>query len=398
MAITKVTSGVIKDNSIDSDQYVDGSIDNAHLADDAVTVAKMNDSAYLANRNMIINGAMQIHQRGTTAAGSATNIYTPLDRWQLVQGSSFNFDVTASINSTTVNTSEGFQTALKITPDSTQTPTGSENATIAYRLEGYDCQRLQQGGADAHTFTLSFYAKAVNKTGVYSVCCIKKDAAGSGRYQVKEFTLTTAWVRQEITFEADTTALIRNSNQGDLNFYFNMASGPDDLVAPTTAWATGGGIAASTNQVNFMDSTSNEFHITGAQLEVGSNATPYEHKTFGQELAACQRYYNKTFAYATAPANGAGHTWTGALLWDTRITTLSPSVNWQYPVAMRALPTVTLYNTRASGTAGQWTTGGSDGANARVLTTSETTAAIDNTGTTLGAASWGIHATAESEL
>ena len=61
---------------------------------------------------------------------------------------------------------------------------------------------MQQGGADAHTFTLSFYAKAVNKTGVYSVQCLKKDAAGAGRYQVKDFTVTTAWVRFEITFEA----------------------------------------------------------------------------------------------------------------------------------------------------------------------------------------------------
>ena len=84
-----------------------------------------------------------------------------------------------------------------------------------------------------------------------------------------------------------------------------------------------------------------------------------------------------------------GHTWAGALGWDTRITTQSANVNWQYPVAMRALPTGTLYNTRTGGAAGQWTTGGSDSANARFLTTSETTCFIDNTGTTLGAASLG---------
>ena len=398
IAAGAVGTAEIATDAVTANEIAADAVGTAELADDAVTVAEMADSVFLANRNMIINGAMQIAQRGGTVAGGTSNLYSPIDRWGLGSGSSFNFDVTASINTTTVNTSDGFQTALKITPDSTQTPTGSHNGSIYYRMEGHDAQRLMQGGANAKTFTLSFYAKAVGKTGVYSVQCIKKDAAGAARYQLKEYTVTTSWVRQEITFEADTTALIRNSNANDFCFYFNMACGVDDLAAPTTAWAANGGIKASTNQVNFMDSTSNEFHITGVQLEVGSVATPFEHKSFGQELAACQRYYNKTFAYATAPANGAGHTWTGALLWDTRVTTLSPSVNWQYPVAMRALPTVTLYNTRASGTAGQWTTGGSDGANARALTTSETTAAIDNGGVTLTAASWGIHAAADAEL
>jgi hypothetical protein len=145
-------------------------------------------------------------------------------------------------------------------------------------------------------------------------------------------------------------------------------------------------------------SFSNNFFLSQVQLEVSPTATPFEHKSFAQDIKECQRYFNKTFNYATAPANGAGHTWAGALGWDSRITTQSANVNWQYPVAMRALPTGTLYNTRTGGAAGQWTTGGSDSANARFLTTSETTCFIDNTGTALGAASWGIWATADAEI
>ena len=184
-------------------------------------------------------------------------------------------------------------------------------------------------------------------------------------------------------------------------------SGTDNIGAITTSWqkieysGTLGNVTGTykTFGLNIAQGTllTSGVDIANFQVEVGDTATPFEQKTFGQELAACQRYFNKTFAYATAPANGAGHTWTGAFLWDTRLTTLSPSVNWQYPVAMRALPTVTLYNTRTGGTAGQWTTGGSDGANARALSTSETTAAIDNGGIVLGAASWGIWATASAE-
>ena len=348
------------------------------------------------HRNMIINGAMQIHQRGTTAAGGATNIYTPLDRWQLVQGSSFDFDVTATINSTTVNTSKGFQTALTITPDSTKTPTGSENGTIAYRLEGFDCQRLQQGGADAHTFTLSFYAKAVNKTGIYSVCCIKKDAGGSGRYQVKEFTLTTSWVRQEITFEADTTALIRNSNAGDLNFYFNMTSGPDDLVAPTTAWVAGGGIAASTNQVNFMDSTSNEFHMTGVQLEIGSVATPYDHRTFGQELAACQRYYEKSYGINVTP--GATNDKNGTYR-PRHPSAGTNGVNIWFKVTKRAVPTIVFY-AAVSGNTGKITnmSGGASDITCSTESYVGESEVVANYTSTGGETNVEGHWTAESEL
>ena len=338
------------------------------IANDAVTVAKMADSAYLANRNMIINGAMQIAQRGTTAAGTTSNVWGPIDRWGLGSGSSFNFDVTASINTTTVNTEDGFASALMITPDSTQTPTGSHNGTIYYLIEGYDAQRLQQGGADAHTFTLSFYAKAVGKTGVYSVCCIKKDASGAGRYQVKEFTVTTSWVRQEITFEADTSALIRNSSANDLNFYFSMACGPDDIVSPTTSWQTGGGVSAGTNQVNFMDSTSNEFHITGVQLEIGGVATPYEHKTYGQELSSCQRYYEK-----------------GAMHWRT-----SPSITWggnyyayntaSFKVTKRAAPTIVLSN--------EYTTDGYNDYNTDQITTDEFALNVDSDSSGVSAGWW----------
>ena len=318
-------------------QIVADAVTATEIAATTITPAQMAGSAFQANRNMIINGAMQIAQRGGTVAGGASNVYSPIDRWGLGSGSSFNFDVTASINTTTVNTEDGFASALKITPDSTQTPTGSHNASIYYLMEGYDAQRLMQGGANAKTFTLSFYAKAVGKTGVYSVQCIKKDAAGAGRYQVKEFTVTTAWVRQEITFEADTTALIRNSNAQDFSFYFSMACGPDDIVAPTTAWAANGGIKAGTNQVNFMDSTSNEFHITGVQLEVGSNATPYEFKDYGQELEACQRYYLKL-----GDTGGSGYATMG---FGTAAQSARMTTQFHFPTRMRAKPSTTYSGT-----------------------------------------------------
>ena len=351
IAASAVTATELADNAVVTNKVSDGALTAAKIADSAVITSKVAPSTWLPHRNMIINGAMQVAQRGGTVAGGTSNVYSPIDRWGLGSGSSFNFDVTASINTTTVNTEDGFAAALMITPDSTQTPTGSHNASIYYLMEGYDAQRLMQGGANAKTFTLSFYAKAVGKTGVYSVQCIKKDAAGAGRYQVKEFTVTTSWVRQEITFEADTSALIRNSNANDLSFYFSMACGPDDIVAPTNAWAPNGGIKAGTNQVNFMDSTSNEFHITGVQLEVGSNATPYEFKSFGQELAACQRYFEKS--YNTADVPGVGSLVPGFAYSTNNGNVLTQSPGAVFKVTKRSNPTIVVYNgvTGASGKA-----------------------------------------------
>ena len=358
LSVATVGSSGIATDAVGSSQIAANAVTATEIAATTITPAQMANSAFLANRNMIINGAMQIAQRGTTAAGTTSNTYSQLDRWGLGSGSSFNFDVTATTNTTTVNTEDGFASALMITPDSTQTPTGSHNATIYYLMEGYDAQRLKQGGANAETFTLSFYANAVGKTGVYSVCCIKKDAAGAARYQVKEFTVTTSWVRHTITFEADTTALIRNSNASALNFYFSMACGPDDIVAPTTAWATGGGIAAGTNQVNFMDSTSNEFHITGVQLEVGSNATPFEHKTFAQDLQACQRYYEKSYNQGVALGSNTN---VGAY----RPRHPSAGTNGSpisFRVSKRTTPTIVFYsrNTGATGKVTNMSGGASD--------------------------------------
>ena len=137
-------SGQLSFATISSDPTMGGDLSgtasNAQIVADAVTAteiaattitpAQMAGSAFQANRNMIINGAMQIAQRGSTVAGGTANVYSQLDRWGLGSGSSFNFDVTATTNTTTVNTEDGFAAALMITPDSTQTPTGSHNASI----------------------------------------------------------------------------------------------------------------------------------------------------------------------------------------------------------------------------------------------------------------------------
>ena len=356
---------------------------------------------FRSSRNMIINGNMQVAQRGTSSTDAG---YKTVDRFQ-VSVSGLDEDVTqarhALTSSDTGPWAKGFRNSYHITNGNQTGGAGADDrVSFQYRSEAQDIDNSGWDYTSGSSYiTLSFWIKSSVAQNFY------------GRLETMDGT-KQGYAFETGSLSADTWTKITKTIPGNSNITFDNDANNGliiEIVAFRGTDKTGSMSldtwAAYDSAVRVPDMTSTwfttddaTFEITGVQLEVGSTATPFEHKTFGQELAACQRYYNKTFAYATAPANGAGHTWSGALLWDTRVTTLSPSVNWQYPVAMRALPTVTLYNTRASGTAGQWTTGGSDGANARALTTSETTAAIDNTGTTLGAASWGIHATAESEL
>jgi hypothetical protein len=144
-------------------------------------------------------------------------------------------------------------------------------------------------------------------------------------------------------------------------------------------------LIAASGLVNALDNAANNFFVTGLQIEVGSIATAFERRPFGEELALCQRYYCKTFPYATAPADDAT---TGGAIQGKMVTSnvASPGVVWHFPVEMRATPTLTTYNTGA-GTAGEWSNNsGSVSANLRTQFASTSGVNIDNTGTTLTAA------------
>ena len=180
-----------------------------------------------------------------------------------------------------------------------------------------------------------------------------------------------------------------------------LAAGTD-FTSGTLQSAWGARVNANryVGQVNLAAHTDNKFWITGMQLEVGSYVTPYDHKTVQQELFACQRYYCKSFAQGVDPANANGVV-NGAMLGKGVTTdTDEPFMSWQYPSVMRATPTITLYNHRSGGTAGQWDNhSNASSSNARVIFANDTNARIDNSDVKLAAANaWMIHATAISEI
>ena len=257
---------------------------------DGTASAKIIDvgGAQLSHRNRVINGSMIVNQRSSSY--TATGEENLLDRFNHRTGSGFTFDTT-----TTQDTSapDGFTKSLKITPDSTQTPSGSHNGMIATLLEADTLIGFASGTSSAKSFALSFYAKSSsqNNNHQYSVQISKVNSGGTYYYQNRSFVVTSSWQRFTVVFPADTSNNIATGNGEGLRILWHLSAGPDDIASAVTSWTSSNGNHAVTGQSNFMDNTSNEFYLTGVQLEVGDTVTSFEHRSFGDELLRCQRYY-----------------------------------------------------------------------------------------------------------
>jgi len=291
------------------------------LTDDILPLA-----GQIGNRNIVINGAMQVAQRGTSF--TATGNEFTVDRFSHHTGSSFNFDTTTTQSS---DAPDNFAKAIKITPDSVVTPSANQNGLFAYSIEGQDVQHLDYGTSSPQKITLSFYAKSAsqNNNHQYSIQIRKVDTAGNIKHVLQPFTVTSSYQRFTFTFDGDTASDIVDGNVLGLELDFILVAGSSDLESATSTWATSGGFRAVTGQSNFMDNTSNEFFLTGVQLEVGGVATDFEHRSFTDQYLKCARYFQrlggtrKYFVGRTSNNNGL-HT--------------SPSC----AVPLRTTPTITM--------------------------------------------------------
>ena len=241
------------------------------------------NSGQFANRNVIINGEFQINQRGNkTGVNSST--YT-LDRWYFDDSNGGTFSISKS-----GDRPDGFINSCKIDCTSTDSQGSADYVLLQQKIEGLNVQRFAKGTSSAKEFALSFYVKT-NKTGVYTV---ELYDSPNNRSCSKTITVANSnWNRYTLLFPADTTGSFNNNNLSNLGVNFWLGAG-SNLTSGTlnTAWAT----ATLANRVSssnvFMgDSTSNEWYITGVQLEVGSFSTEFEHKSVADDLLSCQRYY-----------------------------------------------------------------------------------------------------------
>jgi len=241
-------------------------------------------------RNIVINGAMQVAQRGTSSTGlGATDGYYTVDRFGL------NFSGTASRLTMTQDSPtdlNGFTKALKLDCTTVDTSiAAAEYIMLHYRIEGQDLQQLKKGTSDAEKITISFYVKG-NASATYT--CEIEDV-DNNRYNSQEFSVTTSWTKVTLTYNGDTTGVLGNDNGQSMaiNFWLHVGSNFTGGTHTDNVWHTTANQRVGDNQTSFADSTDRTFFITGVQLEVGSQATPFEHRSFGEELELCKRYYQK---------------------------------------------------------------------------------------------------------
>ena len=286
-------------------------------------------------KNLIINGNMSISQRGTsfTGLGDTDSQYT-LDRFKWSEeGSTGDAEFTIT-QSTDVPTGQGFATSLKIDCTTADTSVASTNIVyIEQRVEGQNLQYLKYGTSSAESTTLSFWVKS-NKTGTYTVNALG-DIDGSGKLYSQAYTISSAdtWEKKTLTFIGDTALAINNNSSNGLQLMWNLLAGTSKSSGSLQTWGSNTQANRAVGQVNLADSTSNEWYITGVQLEAGTTASDFEFLPHDANLHRCHRYCNATLNYGDGNTAANRH-YTGAHAThgyiQTDITTMraTPSVTY----------------------------------------------------------------------
>jgi len=272
-------------------------------------------------KNLVINGAMQIAQRGTSSNSTG---YTTVDRW-----TSFLSNSTLSVTvSQSTDAPDGFSNSFKW--ETTAGATLNTNTILGVQqwVEAQTLQQLGYGTTSAKKLTLSFWVKS-SVTGTFAVSFYEDD---DSRMIGSTYTINTAntWEKKNITIDGDTIGVIDNDNGAGLKPIFHIASGSDFTSTDNTSWgAYSGGKWAYGHVTNTLATSTGTWQLTGVQLEVGESATEFEHRPYTTELLLCQRYYQRV--------GGNGNS--GEALWSSYGASYNYS-SWKFAVTMRATPTI----------------------------------------------------------
>lgn len=294
-----------------------------------VTGGLVPSSSFLRNR--IINGAMVIDQRNAGASVTAVdNAYT-LDRWQNYSGAASKF--TVQQNAGSVTPPAGFSNYLGITSSSAYTAGAGEAFTLNQNIEGYNVSDFAFGTASAKTITLSFWVRS-SLTGTFSGAVRNYNASRSYPFT---YTISSAstWEQKSVTIAGDTSGTWTTGNGIGLAMDFDMGSG-SNFRGTAGAW-NGNFNTGATGSVSVIGTNGATWYVTGVQLEVGSVATPFERRQYGQELALCQRYYvkqNDPSATSAFMPVGTGYTFN----------TTDATIQFNLPVTMRTRPTTVNFS------------------------------------------------------
>jgi hypothetical protein len=305
------------------------------LASDGTATAQLsslNDGALSGARNRIINGDMRIDQRNAGATQTALGF--SVDRW-FTQGAS-GTGIYSSVRSTTAPA--GFTNSLLLTVTTADASIAAGDVYyLGHSVEGFNTADLSLGTVDAKSFTLSFWVRS-SIAGTYAVRFANSVA---NRSYVAQYTINAAntFEYKTITVAGDTSGTWLTDNSLGLNILWALGAGSTWETTPGS-W-TAGNFVSTSAATEWVSTSGATFYITGVQLEAGSVATPFERRSYGQELALCQRYFEKSYLQSTAvaTANGANvFVYPG-----TSISNGSWYLTIPFKVTKRAAATVTTY-------------------------------------------------------
>jgi hypothetical protein len=290
----------------------------------------------VVGKNLIINGAMQIAQRGTSTTGVTTNGYLACDRFFFYADTMGTWTGEQSTDAP-----DEFSNSFKLSCTTADaSPAAGDRVTLQHRIEGQSLQHLAKGTTSAKKVTLSFWIKS-NKTGNMQVNLYDND---NNRFVSGTVTINSSatWEKKSITFVGDTVSGYDNDNNLSLIIEWWLDSGTtwSSGTSPTTWQSNSAADRNAGGTLALADSTSNYINITGVQLEAGSSATEFEHRQYGTELQLCQRYYHVD----------ATNRWLSAI---TTNDSGYRRVHADFPVTMRATPTVVgTFSATSSGSNG----------------------------------------------
>ena len=276
-------------------------------------------------RNVIVNGAMRFNQRGASSYDAPA--YT-LDRWRYHRSSDGEFDIKPSTVAP-----PGFSNSLHVDCKvASNTTSNGSYSRLRYFVEGYDCQRFGKGTSKPKNFCLSFYVKS-NVLGKYSINLQATSRVITRNYEVTD----TDWHRYVIVFPNESVSPITNDNSTGLEIQFGLTHGQSYNGGDgRDGWTAHAANKEHTGaNVRLWSSTDNNFYLTGGQLEAGDVATPFEHLTYQEDLARCQRYYHVWLDADTNASNQAATT--------ACVAYNNTSLVWgfcQHPVTMRTAPSL----------------------------------------------------------
>ena len=298
----------------------------------AELAALIGSQTALSNRNMIINGAMQVAQRGTSATFSTSSEgYLVADRF------AFSMNGTSTVYTASQDTTapDGFANSLKLDCTTADASLSAGDFTqLHYRIEGQDLQQLQKGTSGAKKVTISFYVRSP-KTGTHILEIQDRD---NTRSISKAYTVSSAntFEYKEVTFDGDTSGALNNDNGESFRLTWWLQAGSTYTSGTlATSWESTTSANRAVGQVNIGDDAANNFFISGIQMEIGEQATPFEHRSFGDEMTRCERYFQRFVA------NDAYTAWSVAF--STSAT--SAKAHLKYNGKMRAEPTISQSNT-----------------------------------------------------